>query len=716
MKGYLNLTSYTVFFLLFVFLIMEQLDVPNTSKIDGMVRHNLLDQDGALSNVLDHGSVFDYLLKDFDSDTGSFDGDDGGGILGNLFQQEWYNGNPITSDERGFLFQYNLLIGGILIVQERGLQEPCEGMYHLFYPTCFTEKRVTADPPTTSNGTFILDDPEYLRQLEATKFGKRTQLEDPLERYAATILESFQYDPVYQGFSTFLSLAEGTDKNMRKVQDLRDMKWLDKDTRSVSIRFTFYNGNFGKFAYAKITMTLDQAGMYRLFDPESGAVTMKSNGGTQVDIGALNMEPYLTSADFTRLAFEVIFMVWVFWLTGSYVRELITAIVKMRFRKWFNHWAVLDGANYCCFIAFIILRANIIKKILDNPVVVPTNEYKTIFQEVDDMTRQQLTWNFFSILLCIFRFFKYYEFQPRLQIVNKTMGASMVHLYHFCVIFFVIYVGFAFAGHLNFGSSVRDFSTLGHSMQVMWESLFGNYDLGPSIGNGNLSYINPAMGVIFFISWIFLAPMVLMNVFIAILMDSYASAKDEGRENAVKAGKEEPDAVSDDIMQFITYSAKAFQSRHWKYSDTVLLHALQKLDQTKPDPAVDTKAFKQELLALQEKREALNTRISFLEAMTADDVGGEPFHLFWNRKFATFEELAQVVPFVNRKMKDEQVNVEEMAETWDETVRFVPDAEEEEGDASLVGRLPVDQQVEKLKAYLALLGKQNQEMKAKLGM
>ena len=75
-------------------------------------------------------------------------------------------------------------------------------------------------------------------------------------------------------------------------------------------------------------------------------------------------------------------MIWVFWLIGSYIREMIEAILVGRFRKWFGHWQLLDGANYICFILFIILRVEIIKKILDNPVVVPTNEYKVIFQEV----------------------------------------------------------------------------------------------------------------------------------------------------------------------------------------------------------------------------------------------------------------------------------------------------------------------------------------------
>lgn len=58
-----------------------------------------------------------------------------------------------------------------------------------------------------------------LQALEESKFGDkfRTQLEDDSLRYKDTIRSSFQYDYLNRGFSTFLSLAEGTQKNLQKV-------------------------------------------------------------------------------------------------------------------------------------------------------------------------------------------------------------------------------------------------------------------------------------------------------------------------------------------------------------------------------------------------------------------------------------------------------------------------------------------------------------------
>ncbi len=50
-NGYTQLTLYTGYFLLYVFLLLLQLEVPVSYQIDNVVRNNLLDQDSNLANV-----------------------------------------------------------------------------------------------------------------------------------------------------------------------------------------------------------------------------------------------------------------------------------------------------------------------------------------------------------------------------------------------------------------------------------------------------------------------------------------------------------------------------------------------------------------------------------------------------------------------------------------------------------------------------------------
>ena len=148
----------------------------------------------------------------------------------------------------------------------------------------------------------------------------------------------------------------------------------------------------------------------------------------QISIGTINMEPYITENDFWRLGFEIIFMVWVFYDICS----LLIIVFKIAtdtdgYQKGdarFSWWYLLDLSNYACYVQYIYYRISALNLAICTPVFVPANSYLTIFEEIYKIQQSQLEVNYISILLGIFRFFKYYEFQPRLQIVNMTLMNS----------------------------------------------------------------------------------------------------------------------------------------------------------------------------------------------------------------------------------------------------------------------------------------------------
>jgi hypothetical protein len=65
------------------------------------------------------GDVFSYLLSEWDDKKEEWtEGTEPrGGVLGTLFAAAWYNDDPYSPDEQGYLYDYNRLIGGVLIVQ-----------------------------------------------------------------------------------------------------------------------------------------------------------------------------------------------------------------------------------------------------------------------------------------------------------------------------------------------------------------------------------------------------------------------------------------------------------------------------------------------------------------------------------------------------------------------------------------------------------------------
>jgi hypothetical protein len=572
----------------------HRLQVENQYKIDNVIRQNLLGQDDALAAIAAHEDFFDYLLSDFDIKLGEFNKGKGadtypdGGVFGTLFEDKLYNEEALAPGDLGMLFQYNKLVGGVLITQTRSRTKPCPpSAYSLFYNKCYdTGEMVTAEPCRAKPHQY--SDCKLVRQnttraekkcgaddekmqldtsqtklyaqlqadINASKFGDR----DSLAKKNKIVQESFEYRYEQEGgYAAWLSLADGPELNRQKIVALRDEMWLDLYTRKVEVKFIFYNGNMGTFSFVAIRFTFNTFGMYQSFNPDNSAVQKRGKGGSRIEIGSLNMEPYITHEDYSRLVIEIVFMIFVFNYAASLIFDVALAVYKsycdgslqelFKFVKLYGAiYLCMDVANISCHVAFVWYRLEIISHTICNPVRVPTPNYNPIFEELTQFTKKQLAINFWSILFGNLRFFKYYQFQPRLQIVNKTLSSSAIHLFHFMFLFLIIHVTFSMIGHLNFGTQNRDFSTLPNAIQVMAEAFLGGaFDLGPVVGNNSIAYSDALVANLFFQLWAFLVQMILLNIFVAILMDGYAEAQEEGASNAARMGLESPESILADI-------------------------------------------------------------------------------------------------------------------------------------------------------------------------
>lgn len=135
---------------------------------------------------------------------------------------------------------------------------------------------------------------------------------------------------------------------------------------------------------------------------------------------------------------------------------------------------------------------------------VPTNEYQLILEDIAGVQRIQIVGTFLNLFLSLLRLFKFYQFQERLNVLYKTFAHAFVDLYHFVLMFGVIFGGFAVMAHFLFGLSAREYSSFGLSLNACWSMTLGEFkDTFPQ-----MDYINPQMAAIFFIMFMFLVQMV----------------------------------------------------------------------------------------------------------------------------------------------------------------------------------------------------------------
>jgi hypothetical protein len=114
-KGWWELSCFLVFFGLYCAILISQIHPEQIFALDEALRQRVVDESGELQQVTVLEDLYSYL-----SNT----------IMPGVFPGQWYNDANYTTAESGYILDYNKLVGGLLIVQERGLPTaPCRVPY-----------------------------------------------------------------------------------------------------------------------------------------------------------------------------------------------------------------------------------------------------------------------------------------------------------------------------------------------------------------------------------------------------------------------------------------------------------------------------------------------------------------------------------------------------------------------------------------------------------
>ncbi|RWS23690.1 polycystin-2-like protein, partial [Leptotrombidium deliense] len=119
------------------------------------------------------------------------------------------------------------------------------------------------------------------------------------------------------------------------------------------------------------------------------------------------------------------------------------------------------------------------------------------------------------------KLFKYISFNKTMSQLSSTLSRCSKDIAGFGVMFFIVFFAFAQLGYLLFGTQVKDYSSFGNSVFTLLRLILGDFDFH------ELEAANRVLGPIYFLSYIFFVFFVLMNMFLAIINDSYAEVKSE---------------------------------------------------------------------------------------------------------------------------------------------------------------------------------------------
>mmetsp|Transcript_18037 Transcript_18037/g.58375 ORF Transcript_18037/g.58375 Transcript_18037/m.58375 type:complete len:755 (+) Transcript_18037:133-2397(+) len=483
---------YIIFMCVYVFVLLDQVRVKDSFLLEGALRKYMSSR-GEPSTIDQIGEA--AVFKDIDTDEKMWYWMEHG-LLDALFPEPmWYNGDLWGPNEENYILSYNRLVGGFRITQLRSKEgwEGCikSARFAKFYATCW---------------------PMYSEASKDTSpYGPA---HDP---------EKYTWEADADGGGYHVDLVVDRKKAYETLEELKKDLWTDKSTRSVSVEFVIYNGNFQLFTHLKAVIERSQMG---------GISTSYSTSTFRVEI-------YSTARDYARLAAEIIFVLFYVQLLYVDVKKLVRPPeeygkripVKTHLLRYFtDFWSLVDIARFVTFAVILFQYYNIVThpEARDLELPLPKGE---IFPEVaylEAAWKAYVRTNAFNIILCLFTAFKMMNRSPEYGMVVRTMTKSGPDLAKFFLVFVQIFATFSIMGMLLFGTALPEFKDAWRACQTCFQIVVGEFGLQ------DLQEVDPVAAPVFFFLFVGLVYFLLINIILAIMMESYASL----REASAKAKQE----------------------------------------------------------------------------------------------------------------------------------------------------------------------------------
>eukprot|EP00656_Telonema_subtile_P003387 TRINITY_DN1154_c0_g1_i2.p1 TRINITY_DN1154_c0_g1~~TRINITY_DN1154_c0_g1_i2.p1 ORF type:complete len:858 (+),score=171.18 TRINITY_DN1154_c0_g1_i2:21-2594(+) len=477
-------------------------------------------------------------------------------LLPNFYQEYWYKmlnsdgTNYVGTSATGYrpfeasdtlgtskFFRYNLIVGALRLQQKRVTKDSCNipsksyrvGDHCYPYLTADNEDTATFTGAAAATYTFTIDSSNS-------------------EWWGSIPGQFDSYGP--GGFNADFPPAQNKTAWTSQLNSLKDNIWLGYPTRMVSIAVNSYNAGLDMWAHT----------MFLFEFSASGTIYHKVQSRT------FTME-YSARGDSANIPRNVLFAI-TFWFSIHYMINSfwhLTVDVRRdaRFRNWcsqqeseppsccnkflnylraigyyLNAWRLLDIITSTFIFAWLALRIKtvILKQDFDPDMTTTAFVPETAAIASSIATSNQLMG--LIMWLMLLKSFKFMEMNKNLAVIWNALVLCMDMLAYFTVAFFIIFVGFAFWGHVTFGSDLQAFATPVQALNTCIDMLIGNGDL-PS-----LYAANRVMGPIFYFLYTVVMTLILVNVFIAIICEAYTVARDDAQLPPAFIGKLEIDKLA----------------------------------------------------------------------------------------------------------------------------------------------------------------------------
>lgn len=288
---------------------------------------------------------------------------------------------------------------------------------------------------------------------------------------------------------------------MTVIADTNSHNWLDIKSRAVFNEFTIYNANVNLFAAAFLFME---------FLPDGGAFPT-------ANFVVSRLYSYVGPFAKLILAMEVIMLFFMFYFMYREFK-LMYKQGKAYFHGFWN-WIevtliVLEFVMTILFFGRMWETDKNFIKLHHNPKDFVSFQYATAAD-------QSLTYVIgFLVFLVTLRFLKLLRFNKKMAFIGTTISVIAKPIGLFMISFSVVFISYNCFGVLIFGAASEFYKDNLSAAVTQMRILLGDFDYF------QLTDIEPILGPIYFFSYMYLIVFFLMNMFLAIINDSFSEVKE----------------------------------------------------------------------------------------------------------------------------------------------------------------------------------------------
>ena len=294
-------------------------------------------------------------------------------------------------------------------------------------------------------------------------------------------------------------------------------RWLDPGSESVQIQMCVVNNELGVLVLLTLTVSFDRGGEV----------------STDYEISSVVSDAY-DSIDGLQTA-GVVFcltMALPFFSRLNDIRRIKREGIALR-AALVDFWAVVDVAQIVIQSVLISLWVKIqtdlsdaiggINDIDDNA---RPETFLPIFMELGNILEdggtvaQFLIAGFVCMGISMLFVLKCFRYHPELSLLTRTIARTMYTGIYFFIVFALVFVTYAVSGVFMFGGQLNDYADIG-IMMTLFRMMLGDWDYD------SLTAVNNTASWIFFVSFVVVVALILLNVLLAIVMDAYAEVKAE---------------------------------------------------------------------------------------------------------------------------------------------------------------------------------------------